>query len=237
MPFTQASSHAVVVGGSSGMGFATAQAFLDAGHRVTLVARDADRLARAAERLGDGDRVRSVPAQDGWADAIEGTVDHLVATAGGPAGMGSFAEVGADGLMRFLSGKAVPQLDAVQALLPHLAPDASITLTSGAAGRKAVQGFSAVGAANAAIEATGQVLALELAPIRVNIVSPGFVATEAYDGMPEADRDAMFDQVRASTPLARLGTAEDVAALIIAVATNPNVTSAVFASYGGAGVA
>ena len=181
--------HAVIVGGSSGIGFATARAFLEQGARVTIVARDEAKLEAAAQRLDESDRVAIAPAGDGLPARIDGQVDYLVTTAGGQIVMGEFSNVGPEGWLEFLRAKALVQLGAVHALLPAMSDAASVVLVSGAAGQKAAAGLLAVGATNAAIEAAGRILAVELAPKRVNVVSPGFVRTEAYDAMSEAQID------------------------------------------------
>jgi NAD(P)-dependent dehydrogenase (short-subunit alcohol dehydrogenase family) len=124
-------------------------------------------------------------------------------------------------------------LEAVQAALPHLAADGSITLTSGLLSRKVAVGSLVKSAMNAAIETTAKALAKELAPLRVNVVSPGVTATDNWRGMAPADREAFYAKVGAGLPVGRVGRAEEVAAAYLFAMANGFVSGSVIDADGG----
>ena len=109
----------------------------------------------------------------------------------------------------------------------------SIVLTSGVAATTPMRGGAATAAINGAVEALVRTLAVELAPVRVNAVSPGIIATPTWDAMAAEDRDAMFERLSGSLPAGRVGTAEDVAAGIWMLLTNDFVTGTVLPVDGG----
>ena len=121
----------------------------------------------------------------------------------------------------------------IHAFAPRMAPGGSITLVTGAAARAAVPGTAGLAAVNGALEAMAKVLAAELAPLRVNSISPGITATEAYAGMPGAARQAMFAAAAAKLPAGRIGEAADIADAILMAAANPFLTGATIDIDGG----
>jgi len=122
---------------------------------------------------------------------------------------------------------------AVQAALPTLAPQGSISLTSGLLSRKMVPGQVLKTTLNAALEALGKHLAKELAPRRVNVISPGVTATEAYAGMPEEARQAMFARTAANLPVGRVGQPDEVAAAFILAMENGFISGSLIDVDGG----
>jgi NAD(P)-dependent dehydrogenase (short-subunit alcohol dehydrogenase family) len=124
-------------------------------------------------------------------------------------------------------------LRAIQHALPFLDERASIVLTSGQLGRKLVPGqFIKVGI-NAATEALGKQLAKELAPRRVNVVSPGVIDTPAYAGLSEEQRQGMFAKAGGALPVGRVGQAEEVAAGYLMAMENGFMTGSVIDIDGG----
>lgn len=95
-------------------------------------------------------------------------------------------------------------------------------------------GTAGIGALNAAVEALVQPLAAELAPIRVNTASPGYVDTPWWSMIPGPDRPAMFDQIGSSLPIRKVASADDIADAVVLLATNPNITGTVLETDGGA---
>lgn len=241
MPETQ-HPHAVIVGGTSGIGLATASRLLRDGCRVTIAGRDKGRLDAALEQLqaagGDAVSGQTVDAAD--RDAVGaffaglGPLDHLVVTATAPAGMAPVAELAADRLRGAFDGKLLAHLACVQAALPSLAADGSITLVSAASARGGLPGTAGLAAINGAIEAMVKPLAVELAPVRVNAVSPGFIDTPWWDWLPAGAREAAFAQAASITPVGRVGRAEDVADAIAFLAGNTFTTGVVLPCDGGA---
>jgi NAD(P)-dependent dehydrogenase (short-subunit alcohol dehydrogenase family) len=232
------SGHAVVFGGSSGIGEATARAFAAAGARVTIVGRDPQKLAAAATRLPGGVAARAVDAMDRRAvDALFaelGPFDHLVLSISGGKGAGPFRRLALEELRSGIEHKLLAQLSVAQASLGTIAAAGSITFVTSSSARVAVAGTAGLAAINGAVEAAVRTLALELAPIRVNAVSPGIVDTPWWDGAPAALKDGAFAQAAAALPVRRVGQPEDVAAAIAMIATNGFMTGTIVAVDGGA---
>jgi NAD(P)-dependent dehydrogenase (short-subunit alcohol dehydrogenase family) len=121
-----------------------------------------------------------------------------------------------------------------KAAAKHMRPGGTITLTSGFLSRRTVPGTYVKTAMNAGIEAVAKILARELAPIRVNVVSPGLTDTDAYQGMEQSARKAMFDRAAETLPAGKAGAAEDLARGHLFAIDNPFVTGAVIDIDGGA---
>lgn len=232
----------VVMGGSHGIGEATARAFAAAGAAVTVTGRSKERLDAAAARIGHPVTTAEVDATDPAAvraffDTVD-RIDHLVVTvSSGAVGIGPFAELDEESLRTAFDGKFFAQLRVVRAALPKLAPQASVTLVTAASSRGALRGTVGLAAVNGALDAVVPPLAAELGPVRVNAVSPGVVDTAWWSGMPEAERTALFEATAARLPVGRIGRSEDVAHSVLYLAGNPNVTGTVLACDGGATLA
>ncbi|MFF4383188.1 SDR family oxidoreductase [Kitasatospora sp. NPDC001547] len=233
-----AGQHVVVMGGSSGIGEAAATAFAADGAEVVVTGRDRDRLDAAVARIGGRSTGRRLDAADPAALAEffagAGTVDHLVVAVSGAAGAGPFAELDLAELATGFDAKFWPQVRVLQAALPHLRADGSVTLITAASARAAIPGTAGLAAINGALEAMVPPLAVELAPLRVNAVSPGVIDTPWWDRVPAEQRTALFDGLAATTPVGRVGRAEDVARAIHMLAANSFVTGVVFDCTGGA---
>ncbi|WP_198676299.1 SDR family oxidoreductase [Kribbella monticola] len=228
---------ALVVGGSSGIGLETARQLAARDYTVHIVGRDAERLSKAAAEV-PGLVTHQADAGDkavitALASAL-GRVDVLVVTVSGSEGVGAFADLDLTTLRRAFDAKFWAHVTTIQAVLPYLAPQASITLVGAITARAAMAGTAGVGALNAAVEALVKPLAVELAPCRVNAVSPGFVDTPWWEGMPEADRVAYFDHAASVLPARQIATAAHIAEAVVLAATNPNLTGTVIESDAGA---
>jgi NAD(P)-dependent dehydrogenase (short-subunit alcohol dehydrogenase family) len=130
-------------------------------------------------------------------------------------------------------GKFFAHVRVVQAAAPHLSQHASVTFLSAASARSASPGTAGLAAANGAIEAMVPPLAAELAPVRVNAVSPGVIETPWWEAMPADQRTALFESYAAGTPVGRIGHPEDVAGAILYLAGNGFVTGTVLDVSGG----
>jgi NAD(P)-dependent dehydrogenase (short-subunit alcohol dehydrogenase family) len=228
---------ALVVGGSSGIGLETARQLAARNYTVHIVGRAAERLSKAA---GEVPGLVTHQADAGDKAAITalastlGRVDVLVVTVSGSEGFGAFADLDLMMLRRAFDAKFWAHVTTIQAVLPFLAPQASITLVGAITARAGMAGTAGIGALNAAVEALVKPLAVELAPRRVNAVSPGLVDTPWWEGMPEADRVAYFDHAAGVLPARQIATASHIAEAVVLAATNPNLTGTVIESDAGA---
>ena len=227
-----------VVGGSSGIGLAAARRLAAEGFGVVVSARTPERVEAAVKTIGTGasGHVLDYANRDSIAAFFEaaGPFDHLVLTAAGPAAWGAFGELKAETLEAAFRSKFWGYFHSLQAALPALRGDGSVTLVSGAAARAAFPGTAGLAAVNGAIERMGVTLARELAPRRVNVLSPGVVDTPAYDGMPAEQKTAMLQGSAARLPLRRYGQPGDIAEAVLFLVREPYITGAVLDVDGGA---
>lgn len=228
---------ALVIGGTSGVGLAVAQQLSRRGDTVHIGGRSQERLAKAAATI-DGAHGHVIDARD--AESVRtvaasiAPIQRLVITLAGSGGAGPLADLTVADLRQAFEEKYWPTVTALQATLPHLAEDASVTLVGAVTARIAMPGTAGIGSLNAAVEGLVQPLAAELAPVRVNAVSPGYVDTPWWDGLTAEDRAAFFDQAAAALPTKRIAEASDIAEAIVLLATNPNITGTVIETDGGA---
>jgi NAD(P)-dependent dehydrogenase (short-subunit alcohol dehydrogenase family) len=228
---------ALVVGGTSGIGLATARRLHSLGAAVHVVGRGKQRLDEVAEtdpaltgHQADGGNRAEIEAV---VEAI-GRVDWLIVTLSGSEGPGAIADLDLGMLRRAFDAKFWAHLTTIQAALPRLAPTGSITLLGAITARTGMPGTAGISAINGAVEALVKPLAVELAPIRVNAVSPGVVDTPWWSGLPEEARREYFAQTARVLPNRRIATADDVAEAAVLAATNPNITGTVIETDGGA---
>jgi NAD(P)-dependent dehydrogenase (short-subunit alcohol dehydrogenase family) len=226
---------AVIVGASSGIGLAAARALAAHGVRVIGVARNRERLLRAAGEAGFEPWEADTLDRGSLDRLFEGLpgLDHLVVTAYGTPPWGPLSQLAEVAMREAFDYKFMGYFRTVQAALPKLSRQGSITLVTGAVARFAMAGGSAPAAVNGALHAWAYTLAKELAPIRVNSVSPGLTATPAYDAMPAETREKMFQDAAARLPVGRIAQAEDVAAAIEFAVCSPVLTGTVLDVDGG----
>jgi NAD(P)-dependent dehydrogenase (short-subunit alcohol dehydrogenase family) len=229
----------VIVGGSAGIGEATAAAFATVGARVIITGRAKQRLDVAAQRIGHPVEVHQLDATDGTAVdeffGSVGTVDHLVLTASpGAVGGGPFADLDEAALREAFDGKFFAYVSVLKAALPSLRADGSVTIVSAITARAAYPGAAGLAAVNGALEALVRTLAVELAPLRINAVSPGVIDTQWWHALPDEQRTAYFLAAAAASPVRRIGTPQDVADAICYLAGAGFVTGTVLECAGGA---
>src|SRR4029079_11348936 len=176
---------AVVVGGTSGIGLATAIELSRSGAQVWLTGRTPEKATAAAASIEDRVTGCAVDARD--AAKLEaffarvGEFNHLIVALGGGSAIGPFKDLDEAKLRAGFDNKFWPYLNAVRLGVGHIRGSGSITLITGAAARRAINGTSGLAAVNGALQAIIGPLALEFAPIRVNAVSPGLIATPYWD--------------------------------------------------------
>ncbi len=231
----------VIIGGSSGIGLGAARLLSALGAVVIIAGRDAGRLARAGAALGG--RVSGEAVDAGSAASCAalfariGRFDHLVLTLTGRHGGGSFATIDLAELRRAFDEKLWAHLTAAQAALPTLSRRGSLTFVTGISARKVSPGASGFAAINGALEIMTPTLARELAPLRVNAVSPGLVETPWYNHLSEQERRDAYASGAAQLPAGRTGQPEDVALALLYVLGNGFVTGSVIECDGGARLA
>lgn len=224
----------LVVGGSSGMGEATAKLASHAGAKVTIASRDHDRLAAAAKRIGHG--VEPVKL-DAMSDAsvtkffADGTVwDHVVSCVGA-GGRGKVGELDMAASLAAMDGKFWAGFRIARAA--KIAPDGTLTFVSGGLGQRPAAGAALISAINGALECLSRGLALELAPIRVNTVSPGPVDTPMWDRYGAEMKKKFLDGAASRVPLKRVAQPEEIAEMILFFMTNRFITGTVVQVDGG----
>jgi NAD(P)-dependent dehydrogenase (short-subunit alcohol dehydrogenase family) len=228
----------VVIGGSSGIGLAAAKAALAEGADVVITGRSEERLQNARNELGGKVRAVALDANDesGTRALFEelGQVDHVFFTAAtltfDPRLAGDSSAVRSAIDTRFWGSYYVAKYAA-----PKMPPDGSITLTTGTAARKPLPGLAVVSASCGAVEALARALALELAPIRVNVIAPGLIDTPLHERMMGGKERAAkrIADTAARLPLKRAGQPEDIAEAVLFLMQNRFATGITLTVDGG----
>jgi NAD(P)-dependent dehydrogenase (short-subunit alcohol dehydrogenase family) len=223
----------VVVGGSSGIGCSTAELAKKEGAEVIIASHNAERLNTAAAKLG----VKAIPADVTSDKSVEdlfracGPVDHVVVTAA-QLKSGPFKTVAMDDVRGTLEGKLWGAWRVARSA--EIRGGGSLTLVSGFLSIRPRPNSAIVSVANGALESLTRALALELAPVRVNCVSPGIIDTPIRAAMPEAARLDMLAKTAAGLPVGRVGVGEDIARQILAFMTIGFATGSIVYLDGGA---
>ncbi|NUR63518.1 MAG: SDR family oxidoreductase [Catenulispora sp.] len=236
--------HVVVIGASSGMGLALAERLLSQGSATSIVGRNAERLATAKKQLtesvseSDTDLLRTHAADIANEDDVRalftatGPVDHVVVTAADAAG--AYQPIRDFDLK---PARALVDTKLFGAILTakHAAirPGGSLTFVSGIAAYRPLPGGSIVAAANGALASLTAALALELAPVRVNTVSPGWVDTPIWDAIAGEAKHDRLAAMAARLPVGRVGAPQDIADALLLMMRNPFVTGTVLHVDGG----
>jgi NAD(P)-dependent dehydrogenase (short-subunit alcohol dehydrogenase family) len=205
----------VVLGGSSGIGLAVAKQAALQGANVVIVSSSAERVQKAVEFVGGAAQGHAVDLSDEPAIATFfsklGSFDHLVFTAGDSLHLHDIASTDLQEARRAFELRYWAALAAVKYGSPHIRKQGSIVLTTGIAGQRPQKGWVMAASVCGTIEALTRALAVELAPIRVNAVSPGVVRTNLWQNMDAAEREHLYESVGNSLPVGRVGEAEEVA--------------------------
>lgn len=205
----------VIVGGSSGIGLAVAEEAALQGAEVIILSSNAERVQKAVQSIGGKARGQALDVSD--EKAVEsvftnlGAFDHLVFTAGDNLHLHQLAETDLKQARRAFELRYWSALAAVKYGSPRIRKGGSIVLTTGIAGQRPQSGWIIAASVCGTIEALTRALAVELAPIRVNAVSPGIVRTNLWQNMNPAEKEQLFESVGQRLPVGRVGEASDIA--------------------------
>ena len=226
----------VVIGGSAGIGLETARRAREEGADVILTARDPDRLHRVGLELG----AASIAAFDAtdfarlgrFFDELPTPIDHVLVTGPGPY-YAPLAEFDVDKARRDVDAHLLLPLQVAREAVTKVRPGGTLLFMGGTGGRRTAVGLAFISALTAALPALTKNLALELAPIRVNLIAAGFVDTPLSAALLGDQLDARREQLRRTLPIQRVVGPADIAALAVHLMTNTAVTGATFDIDGG----
>lgn len=226
----------VVIGGSAGIGLETARSARAEGADVILVGRDAARLAQAAADLG---ALRSAAfdatdpaALERFFQDLPGPVDHVMITAGRPY-YGLLADMDVEQARRSFDEHMWLPINVARLAVGRVRPGGTLIFMGGTGSRRPHPGLTVAAMGTAALPAMTANLALELAPIRVNLIAAGFVDTPLSAQLLGENLDERRDQLRAALPIRRVVGPADVAALAVHIMTNTALTGATYDIDGG----
>jgi NAD(P)-dependent dehydrogenase (short-subunit alcohol dehydrogenase family) len=226
----------VVIGGTAGIGLETARKARAEGAEVVLTGRNPDRLKQAAQEL----RAQHTAAFDATdADSLKRffldlptPIDHVMVTAGGPA-YGPMLGLSSDDVRDALSGHIVVALDVARNAVGKMRPGGTLLLMGGTGGRRISRELGIASAATAVLPPFTAALALELAPVRVNLIAAGFVDTPLSASLLGDRLEERRNELRATLPIGRVVGPADVAALAVHIMANTALTGATYDIDGG----
>ena len=226
----------VLIGGSAGIGLETARRARREGADVVLTGRDPERLERAARDV-DARSTAAFDATDAAAlkrffDGLADPIDHVLVTGPGPSYV-PLLEMDADQVRQALGDHVVLGLEVARAAAGKMRPGGSLTFMGGTGGRKISRDLGLASAATAVLPPFTAALALELAPVRVNLIAAGFVDTPLSAALLGDGLEARREGLRATLPIGRVVGPDDVAALAVHIMANTALTGATYDIDGG----
>jgi NAD(P)-dependent dehydrogenase (short-subunit alcohol dehydrogenase family) len=226
----------VVIGGSAGIGLETARRARAEGANVVLTGRNPERLQDAAAEVGamrtaafDATEAADLKA---FFEGLPDPIDHVMVTGPGPSYV-PLLEMDADQVRHALADHAVLALEVARNAAGKMRPGGTLIFMGGTGGRRISRDLGIVSAATAALPPVAAVLALELAPVRVNLIAAGFVDTPLSASLLGEGLEARRDQLRSTLPIGRVVGPADVAALAVHLMINTAVTGATYDVDGG----
>jgi NAD(P)-dependent dehydrogenase (short-subunit alcohol dehydrogenase family) len=226
----------VVIGGSAGIGLETARRARAEGAEVILTGRNRDRLSQAAHEVG-AQKTAAFDATDTAAlqrffHDLPAPIDHVMVTAGGPS-YGPLLEMNSARVRDALSDHIVVGLEVARNAVGKMRPGGTLILMGGTGGRRIGHGLGIVSAATGALPPFAAALALEIAPVRVNLIAAGFVDTPLSASLLGDQLEDRRKELRETLPIGRVVTPADVAALAVHIMTNTAITGATYDIDGG----
>jgi NAD(P)-dependent dehydrogenase (short-subunit alcohol dehydrogenase family) len=231
-------AHVLVLGGTSGIGYAVAESAARAGAQVTVASSNPERVRQAAESLPGPATGHAVDLTDAAAVSAVlgeiGPIDHLVFTAGENLTLSTLDDIDLEAAREYFTLRYFGALAAVKAAAPLIRPGGSIVLTTGIAKDRPQAGWSVGASICGAVEALTRALAVELAPVRVNAVSPGVVRSPLWDGLDETVREQLFRDTAKTLPVGQVGEPQDIAEAYLYLMTERFATGSIITVDGGA---
>jgi NAD(P)-dependent dehydrogenase (short-subunit alcohol dehydrogenase family) len=227
----------VVIGGSSGIGLATAKSAAADGANVVIASSNRQRIDKALSELPEN--TRGIVADAGKAESLEalfktiGKFDHLVYTAGDSINLFPIKDTGLNAAKQFFDVRYWGAFAAVKFGATYINQGGSINLIGGTASRRPGAGWSLAASACSALEGFARAMAVELAPIRVNLVAPVVVKTDLWDAMSETGRNNFYTYVSDTVLLMRAAEAEDIAGAFLYLMQEPHATGQILVIDGG----
>jgi NAD(P)-dependent dehydrogenase (short-subunit alcohol dehydrogenase family) len=226
----------VIIGGTSGIGLATARKARSAGADLIITGRNKERLEYAGNEIGALTTatldLADPIALDGFFTGLPARIDHVLVTGGGPT-YSPIANLDFDEALRTLDEHLLGALRIARASATRVHPGGSLTLITGTHARRPGAGLSIAAIAAAAVPAIAANIAVELAPMRANVIAAGFVDTPLSARLLGDEFDRRRDELRATLPIHRVVGPDDVAAVAIQLMTNTAVTGATYDVDGG----
>jgi NAD(P)-dependent dehydrogenase (short-subunit alcohol dehydrogenase family) len=226
----------VVIGGSAGIGFETARRARAEGARVIVTGRNPERLRQAASELGAESSVAfdatDFARLEGFFRELPTPIDHVMVTAGAPY-YGRLADMDFAEVRRLLDEHVLLVLHVARHAVTRVRPGGSLIFMSGTGGRRPAVGLSLASALTMALPALVRSLALEIAPVRINVIAPGFVDTGLSATLLGDQLEKRRKQLRETLPIRRVVGPGDVAALAIHLMANTALTAATYDVDGG----
>lgn len=225
----------VIIGGSSGMGLGAAQVAASEGAEVIIASHSQAKLDAALDKIDGQARALQVDILD--EDSIDqlfkevGQLDHLFITAA-PGSRGGFLEQSIEEARKYVDSKFWGAYTCAYYAAPRMSERGSITFITGGLSRRPEKGSSIVTASQCAVEGLAKALAVELAPLRLNVILPGAIDTSLWDFLSETERKEFLKQA-AEVPAGRVGQPEDVGRAAVFLMTNSFITGAVLEVNGG----
>lgn len=229
-------SRIIIAGGTSGIGLALAKMLVEDKALVTITGRDTAKLSAVKEDFplirAKGVDARDIKALEHFF-RDEKEVDHLVIALSGGKGGGMFRTLSLSELREGFESKFWPQLQTLQAALPYMNPTGSITLITAISATAKLPGTSGLAAINGALELMVPILSKELAPLRINAVSPGVIDTPWWDFLPAAAKDETFKELASKVAVGRVGRPEEVAGTIRHLIMTEYMNGVIVGCHGG----
>jgi NAD(P)-dependent dehydrogenase (short-subunit alcohol dehydrogenase family) len=228
----------IIAGGSSGIGLATAQLLYAQNAQITITGRDTTKLEKVKQEFP---LIETVSLDSGNTKDLSaffserGIFQHLIITVSGAKGGGPFSSLSLEDLRDGFEAKFWAHVKTIQAALPYLQKDGSITIVTASSTSSRLPGTSGLAAINGALEMMIPILAKELQPLRINAVSPGVIDTSWWNFLKEEDKKATFDNFSKQVCVGRIGRPEEVANAILSMMTNDYINGTILSCNGGLG--